>query len=600
MRIDGSTCAQTYLDQESGALVLRRLHPRIASYNDVVVFLMKSNMDIKFIGSGEAAKALLYYITDYITKPSLPVHIGLGALSYAIQRTNEKYPHIRNDSDPSESKGALTMTVNRMMSRQEVSHQQVMSYLVGGGDNYCSHTFRVLHWGAFDRLFKSAFPSAADREGLQAGNLVPDDENGQTYILTMGKGSISAMNQQQDYRLRSKDAAFEQLCLYDFVGLTEKMTKGSKLALGVGSTDVKNRDAPDLQRSRIAAPHGAFCSKDHTQFNTHCLRLRTTWTVPVLLGDRTPRSDRGDEEKDMWARMMSILFIPWRNPSDLRSPAESWTKAFERHQNQLSDQHRKIIANMNVLSECRDVRDEFRDLRRAEALASMRQGIVSGSNQHTGLDDENMLQDFQLFDRPDSGDVYGHSNKLEASQATLDRTLGEDGRAVIDLCYGSADKEVSVGQEGRAPLRTNSWREHGAEDAPVLEQQATTMRALKKERRPRVSGEDEERPRKRRRTGDTEENMTQASLSCIGDDPMEVEGDRTRPDGTQPIRAAIELVVREMDLSSNPEQERAFRIVGEHLYEGNEQLLMYIAGVGGTGKTHVVRAILRLFAILNR
>ncbi|KAI9059356.1 hypothetical protein FKP32DRAFT_1535542, partial [Trametes sanguinea] len=151
MRIDGLTCPKTHLDSESGAVLLRRLHPRIASYDDVVVFMMKCNMDIKSIGSGEAAKALLYYITDYITKPSLPAHIGLSALSYAIQKTNDKHPQGLDNAAPGQSRGALTMTVNRMMSRQEISHQQVMSYLVGGGDAYTSHTYRVLHWGSFDR-----------------------------------------------------------------------------------------------------------------------------------------------------------------------------------------------------------------------------------------------------------------------------------------------------------------------------------------------------------------------------------------------------------------------------------------------------------------
>lgn len=158
MRIDGTTCPETRLDDDSGGILLRRLHPRIASYNDLVIFLIKSNMDIKFIGSGEAAKALLYYITDYITKPSLAVHVGLGALSYAIQRTNEKFGTIEGDIDGKKSRGALTLVVNKMLSSQETSHQQVMSYLVGGGDIYSSHTYQVLHWAAFDRLFRKSFP----------------------------------------------------------------------------------------------------------------------------------------------------------------------------------------------------------------------------------------------------------------------------------------------------------------------------------------------------------------------------------------------------------------------------------------------------------
>ncbi|EIW53759.1 uncharacterized protein TRAVEDRAFT_134208, partial [Trametes versicolor FP-101664 SS1] len=107
-----------------------------------------------------------------------------------------------------------------------------------------------------------------------------------------------------------------------------------------------------------------FLSDAHTQYHTHLLRKRSKFQVPVILGDRIPRSDRGDEEREAWARMMLILFIPWRQPADLRGPDESWTAAYERHSSKISLRHKKIIANMNVLSECRDVRDSFRDLRR--------------------------------------------------------------------------------------------------------------------------------------------------------------------------------------------------------------------------------------------
>ncbi|EGO04332.1 hypothetical protein SERLA73DRAFT_44625 [Serpula lacrymans var. lacrymans S7.3] len=52
---------------------------------------MRCNMDIKYIGSGQAAKALVYYVTDCITESSLPVHVGLDALKYAIKQNNLKY-----------------------------------------------------------------------------------------------------------------------------------------------------------------------------------------------------------------------------------------------------------------------------------------------------------------------------------------------------------------------------------------------------------------------------------------------------------------------------------------------------------------------------
>ncbi len=50
MRMDGSIRTITTIDDETGSILLRRLHPRIANYNDLVVFCMKCNMDIKHIG----------------------------------------------------------------------------------------------------------------------------------------------------------------------------------------------------------------------------------------------------------------------------------------------------------------------------------------------------------------------------------------------------------------------------------------------------------------------------------------------------------------------------------------------------------------------
>ena len=81
MRINGKTRSFTDLDEETQSILIKRLHPRINNYNEVVLFLMQCNMDIKYIGSGEAAKALVYYVTDYITKESLATHIGLEALA---------------------------------------------------------------------------------------------------------------------------------------------------------------------------------------------------------------------------------------------------------------------------------------------------------------------------------------------------------------------------------------------------------------------------------------------------------------------------------------------------------------------------------------
>ncbi|OSD06156.1 hypothetical protein PYCCODRAFT_1335341, partial [Trametes coccinea BRFM310] len=609
MRIDGSTCAHTHLDVETGAILLRRLHPRIASYNDVVIFLMKCNMDIKHIGSGEAAKALLYYVTDYITKPSLPTHVGLGALSYAIQKTQDKFPGLMEESPLSDTRtagirGALTLTVNRMMSRQEISHQQVMSYLIGGGDVYRSHSFHTLHWGSFDRIFAASTTSSLETIGGDSVvNEQTSDDLEDTFTLKLESGTISSANQRQDYVYRSKAYPFDKMCLYEFVGTVEKISnhRDAREVKSVNQYGTSTREGAQpgnglSYRGRKAEARGSFASEEHTQYHTHHLRRRTEWTIPIILGDRTPRSDRGSEEKEAWARMMLILFVPWRSSCDLRAANESWTAAFERHSAALSLTYLKIMENMNVLSECRDVRDAHRDMRRAEALAFLKAGLpAEDGHQHTGLDDENMHQDFQLYERPDSFDAYDDVEQLCSSQAALESTIGPRSREMIDLCYGDNSLPES---EQHINLRAANDA-----DKSSITLHSSVMRELKKQRRPMTEtneSEDEARPKKRRRVNERTEKVSRSVLTI----PLEPSSpDSTeREHGEELPEELVNRIAREMGLTDNVEQERAFRLVAEHVLAATveDQLLMYIAGVGGTGKTHVVKAIVRLFDALAR
>ncbi|EGO30262.1 hypothetical protein SERLADRAFT_412311 [Serpula lacrymans var. lacrymans S7.9] len=167
MQINGSTHSLTELDSETQGILLWRLHPKINNFNDIVIFLLKCNMDIKYVGSGEAAKALLYYISDYITKSTLPVHVGLDALRYAIKQNKKKFPQSDDTPELVRSQSLFTKSVNAIMARQEMSHQQVMSYLIGGGDCYC-----VIRWSEFDQYMSSHF--AGD---LQSSSSVEDDSD---------------------------------------------------------------------------------------------------------------------------------------------------------------------------------------------------------------------------------------------------------------------------------------------------------------------------------------------------------------------------------------------------------------------------------------
>jgi hypothetical protein len=60
----------------------------------------------------------------------------------------------------------------------------------------------------------------------------------------------------------------------------------------------------------------------------------------------------------------------------------------------------------------------------------------------------------------------------------------------------------------------------------------------------------------------------------------------------------IENVIEKFELTSD--QERSFRIIANHaITPGSEQLMMYVGGMGGTGKSQVIKALMNFFKSRN-
>jgi hypothetical protein len=76
--------ADSVVDPETGEINLKCLDGMVNNFNETILSAIRCNMDIKFIGSGASAKAILYYITDYISKTQLKAHVAYAALELAV------------------------------------------------------------------------------------------------------------------------------------------------------------------------------------------------------------------------------------------------------------------------------------------------------------------------------------------------------------------------------------------------------------------------------------------------------------------------------------------------------------------------------------
>ncbi|PBK92435.1 hypothetical protein ARMGADRAFT_875250, partial [Armillaria gallica] len=144
-------------DYEKGKLCLCCLDGLVNNFNETIIRALRCNMDIKFIGSGMSAKAILYYITDYITKSQLKLHVAYAALELSVKKLGEYNPD--EDEVTVRAKRLLQRCSYAMISHQELSAQQVVSYLLDHEDHFTSHKFAPLYWTAFETFIEDEQPS---------------------------------------------------------------------------------------------------------------------------------------------------------------------------------------------------------------------------------------------------------------------------------------------------------------------------------------------------------------------------------------------------------------------------------------------------------
>jgi hypothetical protein len=116
-RLPRDIVQETYYD-EDGHINLKCTNPFMNGYNDVVVLLLRCNMDVKFIGSGTAGLAMIEYVTNYIAKTSLDSSVVVAALSAALKAVTSNPPLSPDGTINTEDRARqfLVKTCNRMVA----------------------------------------------------------------------------------------------------------------------------------------------------------------------------------------------------------------------------------------------------------------------------------------------------------------------------------------------------------------------------------------------------------------------------------------------------------------------------------------------------
>ncbi|KAI0038797.1 hypothetical protein FA95DRAFT_1479174, partial [Auriscalpium vulgare] len=148
---------ESTINDETGEICLRCLDGLVNNFNSTIIEAIRCNMDIKFIGTGASAKAVLHYITDYITKSQLKTHVAYAALELAVSKLASYNPV--TDDIAMRGKKLLQKCAYAMLAKQELSAQQVCSYLMDLEDHFTSHDYHNLYWTSFEAFLNAEDPS---------------------------------------------------------------------------------------------------------------------------------------------------------------------------------------------------------------------------------------------------------------------------------------------------------------------------------------------------------------------------------------------------------------------------------------------------------
>jgi len=572
--------SSTKVDPDTGAIDMKKTEPWINTFSPVVTFIFRCNTDITSLSSGTAIKSVVLYISDYITKTSLKTHTIFESIRSVFHKNSEMIGGTLLAKE--KARRVMTKVVNLLTAKMEMGAPMICMYLLGNPDHYTDHKFVTFYWQSYVSEARRAFIEVGIAEGHKIA-------------IIKKNGRLIGLSPVFDYIYRSPE--LENVNLYDWITQFKKV----KLPKSSSKRDKEGKDlvslttddaedfSPDVSFTSFASENSEIrpeadvkstpvklsknmfrFTNEHPLHATHALqRLPVDHKrIPNFVGANLPRCDQGDRE--YYCSTMLVLFKAWRTGNDLRLKDLSWDESFSEYN--FSERDVRIMKNSNIRYECLDARDDYRaQLKKGSTGLANIFGSWDEANDDVELDEcqptAHMEQEYEDVPLENIGH-YQRSRLLnmQTMSAVLSNTGWLQEKVTQITVPPFKPSIIQSGSEWQATVLNRRQQ--------VLDQRNENNTSSK---HPNISGK-----------GPAAENIVKIV------DKSYLERTFTAKEG----QCNVDDTVKRFKL--NKEQEQAFKIVANHASSKySEQLKMYIGGMGGTGKSQVLKALSHFFALRN-
>jgi hypothetical protein len=578
-RFPRPTFLKTIID-ELGTISLKKIEAWLNTFTPLVTYAFRCNTDVTSLSSGTAIKAVVLYVSDYITKSTLKTHTIFDSIRSVFQRNSEMI----NGTLPMKEKARRFMTkvANLLSAKAEMGAPMICMYLLGNPDHYTSHSFVPFYWQSYVGEVRRIFEEISEEQRPKV-------------TLIKKKGKIIGLSPVQDYVHRAPE--LDHVNLYEWIRCykREKLRQRKKRCAkneDTGATDFIPEEPEDAASTgggwdssfqsieshtmtEINGPTSGNNTKNHYRFTkkhplheTHVMRFvpNNTLRIPNFVGASLPRRDQGDRE--YYCCSMLTIFKPWRSGLDLkRSQTVTWDEEFANHV--FSDSELAIMKNLNIRYECLDARDDYRaQLKNGSSQAFL--GSWTAEKEEMDCEDVSPASTVEFDDLPEDPVNMGpkYCKRLKDTEAINGL-----------LCSMGWTEPVQFDFE------QPNFRPERFFPGSIWEREVDKKKQeiLNKKNEHNLS----------HKVGGLEGSNTyqQASSNIV---KVVDKSYLEKSFHIDHLSEAIKDNVKSFSL--NTEQERAFGIIANHAISANpEQLRMYLGGMGGTGKTQVIKALSTFF-----
>ncbi|KAJ3935822.1 MAG: hypothetical protein NXY57DRAFT_1046468 [Lentinula lateritia] len=535
---------ETVIDPATGHIDLKKHEEWLNDISPALTYLIRGNTDVTSILSGTAIKSAVIYIADYITKTGLKTHVVFDSIKTIFDKSTEII------SGPLSAKEKSRRLISRIL---ELGSPMISLYLLQNPDHYTSHNFVPFYWKTYVSAARSAF------EENEAGSAPK-------VVLTKRWDKLVGLSSSYDYTHRPIE--HESYNLYDWVRTFYRISKRKK--------------SHDEYSNHLSFTAG------HPLHDTHSVSTRrnASMTIPNFIGS-LPRPDKDDRE--YYCCTMLVLFHPWRSGENLKTNDQSWHDTFENCD--FAPQCLLYMKNMNIRFECLDARDDFRTQLKSGKLdtTSLPSSVPFHSDEDLvgRLGEQDKLNDDQLSDNGiPNFELY---NQMEKGKLFLRREAAMN-----------AMKNILFNSGWVTPIKSDVSHEHLSKNClmPLQKENTQHWNLLLKAMRDEILSN---RQRERNAPAEESNNHNKKPPGKYQPDVVQI-CDKSYFENLGVAYGSVkELALKIIQQNQlTYEQERAFQIVAQHsIGLSPDSLQLYIGGMGGTGKSQVIKSILNFFAERN-